>query len=44
MPLANPIPRVVLQAVRSSYYTFRGHNSTDVSDFRMHGAGGHGAQ
>lgn len=34
-----PIPRVVLQAVRSSYYTFRGHDSTDVNDFRMHGAG-----
>jgi WD40 repeat protein len=33
-----PIPRVVLQAVRSSYYTFRGHDSTDVNDFRMHGA------
>jgi len=32
------IPRVVLQAVRSSYYTFRGHDSTDVNDFRMHGA------
>jgi len=34
----DPIPRVVLQAVRSSYYTFRGHDSTDVNDFRMHGA------
>jgi hypothetical protein len=34
-----PIPRVVLQAVRSSYFTFRGHNSTDRNDFRMHGAG-----
>ncbi len=33
-----PVPRVVLQAVRSSYYTFRGKNSTDMSDFRMHGA------
>jgi WD40 repeat protein len=33
------IPRVVLQAVRSSYFTFRGHDSTDVNDFRMHGAG-----
>jgi hypothetical protein len=32
------VPRVVLQAVRSSYYTFRGHDSTDVNDFRMHGA------
>lgn len=34
-----PIPRVVLQAVRSSYFTFRGHNSMDRNDFRMHGAG-----
>jgi WD40 repeat protein len=33
-----PIPRVVLQAVRSSYFTFRGHNSTDRNDFRLHGA------
>jgi hypothetical protein len=34
-----PIPRVVLQAVRSSYHTFRGHNSTDINDFRMHRQG-----
>jgi hypothetical protein len=33
-----PVPRVLLQAVRSSYYTFRGHNSTALNDFRMHGA------
>jgi WD40 repeat protein len=33
-----PVPRVKLQAVRSSYYTFRGHNSMDVNDFRMHAA------
>jgi WD40 repeat protein len=33
-----PIPRVVLQAVRTSYFTFRGHNSTDRQDFRLHGA------
>lgn len=33
-----PIPRVVLQAVRTSYFTFRGHNSTDQSDMRLHGA------
>jgi WD40 repeat protein len=33
-----PIPRLLLQAVRSSYFTFRGHNSTDHNDFRMHGA------
>ncbi len=29
------VPRVVLQAVRSSYFTFRGHNSTDLNDFRL---------
>ncbi len=33
-----PVPRVVLQAVRSSYFTFRGHNSTDRNDFRLHDA------
>lgn len=33
-----PIPRVVLQSVRSSYFTFRGHNSEDRNDFRLHGA------
>jgi WD40 repeat protein len=33
-----PIPRVVLQAVRSSYFTFRSHNSLDNADFRLHGA------
>ncbi len=33
-----PIPRIVLQAVRSSYFTFRGHNSIDDSDFRLSGA------
>jgi WD40 repeat protein len=33
-----PVPRVVLQAVRTSYFTFRGHNSTDRNDFRLHGA------
>jgi WD40 repeat protein len=33
-----PIPRVVLQAVRSSYFTFRGHNSIARDDFRLHGA------
>ncbi len=34
----SPIPRVLLQAVRTSYITFRGHNSTDRNDFRLHGA------
>ncbi|WP_165250240.1 c-type cytochrome domain-containing protein [Paludisphaera soli] len=29
------IPRVVLQAVRDSYFTFRGKNGTEVSDFRV---------
>ena len=33
-----PIPRVVLQAVRTSYFTFRGHNSSARDDFRLHGA------
>ena len=33
-----PVPRVVLQAVRSSYYTFRGHDSVDPNDIRMQGA------
>jgi hypothetical protein len=33
-----PIPRVVLQAVRMSYFTFRGHNSTARDDMRLHGA------
>lgn len=32
-----PIPRVVLQAVRTSYFTFRGHDSLDVDDYRVHG-------
>jgi hypothetical protein len=33
-----PIPRIVLQAVRPSYFTFRGHNSTARDDMRLHGA------
>jgi hypothetical protein len=33
-----PVPRVVLQAVRSSYYTFRGHDSVDPNDVRFQGA------
>lgn len=32
-----PIPRVLLQATRPSYFTFRGHNSTELNDFRLHG-------
>jgi WD40 repeat protein len=32
----NSIPRVVLQAVRPTYFTFRGHDSTSLSDFRLH--------
>jgi hypothetical protein len=32
----NSIPRVVLQAVRPSYFTFRGHDSSSLSDFRVH--------
>jgi dipeptidyl aminopeptidase/acylaminoacyl peptidase len=30
------LPRVVLQAVRPTYFTFRGHDSTSLSDFRLH--------
>ena len=30
------IPRVRLQAVRDSYFTFRGKNSSQASDFRIH--------
>jgi hypothetical protein len=32
----NAIPRVVLQAVRDSYFTFRGKDSTTSDDFRVH--------
>jgi len=32
-----PIPRVLLQAVRETYFTFRGHNSTNFTDFRLQG-------
>lgn len=31
-----PVPRVKLQAVRDSYFTFRGKDSTSTGDFRMH--------
>ena len=31
-----PVPRVVLRSVRDSYFTFRGKNSTQISDFRIH--------
>ncbi len=31
-----PVPRVMLQAVRESYFTFRGKNSTTADDFRLH--------
>ena len=31
-----PIERVVLEAVRDSYFTFRGKNSTQNDDFRIH--------
>ena len=30
-----PVPRVILQAVRDSYFTFRGKNSTETGDFRL---------
>ena len=32
----NPIVRTRLQAVRESYFTFRGKDSTNVDDFRLH--------
>lgn len=35
--MGQPVPRVLLQAVRASYFTFRGHNSTERGDFRVHG-------
>ncbi|MEL7496627.1 MAG: c-type cytochrome domain-containing protein [Planctomycetota bacterium] len=31
-----PVPRVLLQAVRDSYFTFRGKNSSQINDFRIH--------
>ncbi len=31
-----PVPRVLLRAVRDSYVTFRGKNSKQVDDFRVH--------
>ena len=31
-----PIPRVLLQAVRDSYFTFRGKDSLGTGDFRLH--------
>lgn len=31
-----PVPRVRLQAVRDSWFTFRGKNSSDSGDFRLH--------
>lgn len=32
----NQIPRVILRAVRDSYFTFRGKDSNIVNDFRIH--------
>lgn len=32
-----PAPRVLLQAVRETYFTFRGQDSMTVDDFRLHG-------
>ncbi len=31
-----PVPRVLLQAVRDSYFTFRGKDSNTIDDFRLH--------
>lgn len=33
--LGNPVPRVVLQAVRDSYFTFRGTTATTVNTIRL---------
>ena len=35
-PAGKPVPRVMLQAVRDSYFTFRGKNSDTSDDFRIH--------
>ena len=32
----NPVPRVQLQAVRDTYFTFRGKDSNTTGDFRLH--------
>ena len=32
----NPVPQIVLKAVRESYFTFRGKNSVIADDFRIH--------
>ncbi len=31
-----PVPSLLLQAVRDSYFTFRGKNSSQIDDFRLH--------
>jgi WD40 repeat protein len=35
-PDGTPVPQVVLRAVRDSYLTFRGRNSDDLDNFRLH--------
>jgi hypothetical protein len=35
----NPVIRVLLQAVRDSYFTYRGKNSNQTDDFRLHNSG-----
>ncbi len=35
MAAASAVPRVILQAVRDSYFTFRGKNDNEVGDFRV---------
>lgn len=35
-PDGSPVPRVLLRAVRDSYFTFRGKNSDIADDFRVH--------
>lgn len=36
-PNGQPVERVILQATRDSYFTFRGKNGDDVGDFRLFG-------
>ncbi|MEK6249076.1 MAG: hypothetical protein N2C12_12910 [Planctomycetales bacterium] len=34
--IGEPVPRVMLQAVRDSYFTFRGKSAWQIDDFRLH--------
>jgi len=35
-PQGKPVPRLLLQATRDSWFTFRGKNSSQSNDFRVH--------